>query len=383
MIKIDVISGFLGAGKTTLIKKLFESGFHGEKIVLIENEFGEIGIDGGFLKESGVKIKEINSGCICCSLVGDFSKSMKEVISMYQPNRIIVEPSGVGKLSDIVGAIVKVDAPLQLNILATVVDGPKCKVYLKNFGEFFINQVDAADTIIVNKVDKMDEEKLVEVVNIIKEKNPKANIITTPISELEPTKLLEILEEKVSLKDELIKQLQDEHEHDGCCHHHHDEEDEHECCHHHHDEEDEDEHECCHHHHHDEEDEDEHGCCHHHHDDEEDEDEHEHECCHHHHHHGHDADEVFTSWGMETPVAISKNELEKFLNALANDESLGVIIRAKGILKASDNEKWYYFDFVSGDYEIRLGSPDYTGRLCVIGSKIDEEKIKNLFDNRG
>ena len=386
MIKIDVISGFLGAGKTTLIKKLFESGFHGEKIVLIENEFGEIGIDGGFLKESGVKIKEINSGCICCSLVGDFSKSMKEVISMYQPDRIIVEPSGVGKLSDIVGAIVKVDAPLQLNILATVVDGPKCKVYLKNFGEFFINQVDAADTIIVNKVDKMDEEKLVEVVNIIKEKNPKANIITTPISELEPTKLLEILEEKVSLKDELIKQLQDEHEHDECCHHHHDEEDEdeHECCHHHHDEEDEDEHECCH-HHHDEEDEDEHehGCCHHHHDDEEDEDEHEHECCHHHHHHGHDADEVFTSWGMETPVAISKNELEKFLNALANDESLGVIIRAKGILKASDNEKWYYFDFVSGDYEIRLGSPDYTGRLCVIGSKIDEEKIKNLFDNRG
>ena len=339
MIKIDVISGFLGAGKTTLIKKLFESGFHGEKIVLIENEFGEIGIDGGFLKESGVKIKEINSGCICCSLVGDFSKSMKEVISMYQPDRIIVEPSGVGKLSDIVGAIVKVDAPLQLNILATVVDGPKCKVYLKNFGEFFINQVDAADTIIVNKVDKMDEEKLVEVVNIIKEKNPKANIITTPISELEPTKLLEILEEKVSLKDELIKQLQDEHEHDECCHHHHH--------------------------------------------DEEDEDEHEHECCHHHHHHGHDADEVFTSWGMETPVAISKNELEKFLNALANDESLGVIIRAKGILKASDNEKWYYFDFVSGDYEIRLGSPDYTGRLCVIGSKIDEEKIKNLFDNRG
>ena len=403
MIKIDVISGFLGAGKTTLIKKLFESGFHGEKIVLIENEFGEIGIDGGFLKESGVKIKEINSGCICCSLVGDFSKSMKEVISMYQPDRIIVEPSGVGKLSDIVGAIVKVDAPLQLNILATVVDGPKCKVYLKNFGEFFINQVDAADTIIVNKVDKMDEEKLVEVVNIIKEKNPKANIITTPISELEPTKLLEILEEKVSLKDELIKQLQDEHEHDGCCHHHHDEEDEdeHECCHHHHHDEDEDEHECCHHHHHDEEDEDEHEhecchhhhddeededeheCCHHHHDDEEDEDEHEHECCHHHHHHGHDADEVFTSWGMETPVAISKNELEKFLNALANDESLGVIIRAKGILKASDNEKWYYFDFVSGDYEIRLGSPDYTGRLCVIGSKIDEEKIKNLFDNRG
>ena len=384
MIKIDVISGFLGAGKTTLIKKLFESGFHGEKIVLIENEFGEIGIDGGFLKESGVKIKEINSGCICCSLVGDFSKSMKEVISMYQPDRIIVEPSGVGKLSDIVGAIVKVDAPLQLNILATVVDGPKCKVYLKNFGEFFINQVDAADTIIVNKVDKMDEEKLVEVVNIIKEKNPKANIITTPISELEPTKLLEILEEKVSLKDELIKQLQDEHEHDECCHHHHDEEDEdeHECCHHHHDEEDEDEHGCCH-HHHDEEDEDEHECWHHHHDDEEDEDEHEHECCHHHHHHGHDADEVFTSWGMETPVAISKNELEKFLNALANDESLGVIIRAKGILKASDNEKWYYFDFVSGDYEIRLGSPDYTGRLCVIGSKIDEEKIKNLFDNRG
>ena len=342
MIKIDVISGFLGAGKTTLIKKLFESGFHGEKIVLIENEFGEIGIDGGFLKESGIEIKEINSGCICCSLVGDFSSSIKEIIEKFNPERIIVEPSGVGKLSDIINAIKEIEAEVKLNILATVVDGPKTKVYLKNFGEFFINQVDAADTVIINKIDKLNNEKLLEVVGLIKEKNPHANIITTPINSLTGDKLLSILEEKVSLKDELIKQMEEEHH--CCCHEHHHEH----------------EHECdCHEHHH----------------------EHEHECdCHEHHHH---ADEVFTSWGIETPIAISKTELEEFLNTLASSEDLGIIIRAKGILAASDNESWYYFDYVSGEYEIRLGSPDYTGRICVIGSKIDEHKIEELFYKRG
>ena len=353
MIKIDVISGFLGAGKTTLIKKLFESGFNGEKIVLIENEFGEIGIDGGFLKESGIEIKEINSGCICCSLVGDFASSITEIIEKFNPERIIVEPSGVGKLSDIINAIKEIEADVKLNILATVVDGAKAKVYLKNFGEFFINQVDAADTIIINKVDKLSDEKLLEVVNLIKDKNNHANIITTPIDALTGDKLLSILEEKVSLKEELIKQIEEEHDHDCCCHEHHHEHHEHDhdcCCHEHHE----------HHHEHD------HDCC-----------------CHEHHEHHHHADEVFTSWGIETPLSISKEDLEAFLNKLANSEDLGIIIRAKGILAASDNESWYYFDYVSGEYEIRLGSPDYTGRICVIGSKIDEHKIEELFYKRG
>ena len=379
MIKIDVISGFLGAGKTTLIKKLFESGFHGEKIVLIENEFGEIGIDGGFLKESGIEIKEINSGCICCSLVGDFSSSIKEIIEKFNPERIIVEPSGVGKLSDIINAIKEIEAEVKLNILATVVDGPKTKVYLKNFGEFFINQVDAADTVIINKIDKLNDEKLLEVVGLIKEKNSHANIITTPLDSLTGEKLLSILEEKASLKDELIRQMEEEHH--CCCHEHeHHHEHEHECCHeheHHH----EHDHDCCcheheHHHEHD------HDCCCHEH---EHHHEHDHECscgCHGHHDHHH-ADEVFTSWGIETPIAISKTELEEFLNRLGISEDLGIIIRAKGILAASDNESWYYFDYVSGEYEIRLGSPDYTGRICVIGSKIDEHKIEELFYKRG
>ena len=364
MIKIDVISGFLGAGKTTLIKKLFESGFNGEKIVLIENEFGEIGIDGGFLKESGIEIKEINSGCICCSLVGDFASSIKEIIEKFNPERIIVEPSGVGKLSDIINAIKEIEADVKLNILATVVDGSKAKVYLKNFGEFFINQVDAADTIIVNKIDKLSDEKLLEVVNLIKDKNSHANIITTPIDSLSGEKLLSILEEKASLKDELIKQIEQEHDHECCSHEHH--EHDHDCCSHEHHEHHEHDHDCCSHEHHE------------HH-------EHDHDCCchEHHEHHHHHADEVFTSWGIETPLPISKAELEKFLNTLANSEDLGIIIRAKGILAASDNESWYYFDYVSGEYEIRLGSPDYTGRICVIGSKIDEHKIEELFSKRG
>ncbi len=407
MVKIDVISGFLGAGKTTLIKKLFESGFGGDKIVLIENEFGEIGIDGGFLKESGIEIKEINSGCICCSLVGDFATSMKEVISTYQPDRIIVEPSGVGKLSDIINAIKEVDEDLKLNILATVVDGSKAKVYLKNFGEFFINQVDSADTVIINKVDKLDDAKMVEVVNLIKEKNPHANIITTPLNELSGQKLLEILEEKASLAELLIEELKHEHNEHCGCHHHHEEHDEHCGCHHHHEEDHEhDEHCGCHHHHeehnehcgchHHHEEHDEHCGCHHHHEEDHEHDEHcgchhhheehdEHCGCHHHHEEGHHhhADEVFTSWGLETPLAISRSELEKFLNILSSDESLGVVIRAKGILKASDSENWYYFDYVSGDYEIRFGSPDYTGRICVIGSKLNEQKIEELFLRRG
>ena len=416
MIKVDVISGFLGAGKTTLIKKIFESVLKKEKVVLIENEFGEVGVDSTFLKESGIQIKEINAGCICCSLVGDFSSSMSEVIERYNPERIIIEPSGVGKLSDIVNAILKLQEKLQINILATVVDGPKTKMYLKNFGEFFNNQVEAANTIIISKVDKMQESQILEVVELVKEKNDHATIITTAINDLDSENLVKVLEEKVSLKEDLLKEMAfvSEHEdddHECCCHHHHDEdedEDEHECCHHHHhdEDEDEDEHECCHHHHHDEdEDEDEHECCHHHHHDEdedeeehecchhhhhdEDDDEDEHECCHHHdhehehehhhHHHHHDADEVFQSWGEETPKSVSKDELERFLHALANDESLGIIVRSKGVLKANDNDKWYYYDFVSGDYEIRLGNPDYTGRLVVIGSNLDEHKIRDLF----
>ena len=402
MIKIDVISGFLGAGKTTLIKKLFESKkFKQEKIVIIENEFGEIGIDGAFLKDSGVQIKEINAGCICCSLVGDFESSIKELVEKFSPDRIIIEPSGVGKLSDIIGAINKVNGlDLEINILATVVDASKTKIYLKNFGEFFNNQVKAADTIVVGKVDKVNDDKLQEAVDCIKAVNPNANIITTAISALDGDKIVAFLEEKASLREELLEQLKKEHEegeHEH--HHHHHHEDGEECCchHHHHDDDDDDddddeEHEhhhhhedgeecCCHHHHHDEDDDD---------DDDEDEHEHhhEHECCHHdhdhehhhHHHHGHDADEIFESCGMETAKSYTKQELESILDVLCDENAgIGIILRSKGILKAADNDKWYYFDLVAGDYEIRLGDPDYTGRAVVIGSKIDEEKIKDLF----
>lgn len=389
MIKIDVISGFLGAGKTTLIKKLFESRLKNEKVVLIENEFGEIGVDGAFLKDSGVEIKEINSGCICCSLVGDFSKSMKEIVEKFAPDRIIIEPSGVGKLSDIIKAIEKVEEPLKINIVATVVDGGKCKMYFKNFGEFYDDQIKQANTVIVSKTDKLSEEKTLAAVELIKSLNPKVTVVTTPVVELEPDKLLDVLEGDVANVDELLKSLaidhDDEDEHDHCCHHHHDDdnEDEHEhCCHHHHDDDDDDDDDdhdhYCHHHHDDDDDddEDEHDhCCHHHHND--DEDEHEH---HHHHHHGHDADEVFTSWGEETPVAFSYDELDKILSALCEENSdLGIILRAKGVVKAKDDAKWYYFDLVAGEYEIRKGEPDYTGRVCVIGSKINEEKIAKLF----
>lgn len=375
MIKIDVISGFLGAGKTTLIKKLFESKLKNEKVVLIENEFGEIGVDGSFLKNSGVQIKEINSGCICCSLVGDFSKSMKELVENYAPDRIIIEPSGVGKLSDIIKAIEKVDEPLKINIVATVVDGGKCKMYYKNFGEFYDDQVKQANTIIISKADKLTNDKVLAAVELIKSLNPHATVVTTPVTELEADKLLEVLEGDTHNVDALLKSLElDEHDaHDHCCHHEHDDDDEDEhdhCCHHDHDDDDEDEHEHDH-------------CCHHDHDDE-DEDEHDH-CCHHEHgehehHHHHHADEVFTSWGVETPVSFTKEKLEAALKTLCDENAgLGVILRAKGVVKAADNGKWYYFDLVAGDYEIRLGEPDYTGKICVIGSKIDEKKIENLF----
>ena len=388
MIKIDVISGFLGAGKTTLIKKLFASDLKNEKVVLIENEFGEIGVDGAFLKDSGVQIKEINSGCICCSLVGDFSKSMKEIVEKFSPDRIIIEPSGVGKLSDIIKAIEKVEEPLKINIVATVVDGGKCKMYFKNFGEFYDDQIKQANTVIVSKTDKLGEEKILAAVELIKSLNPHATIVTTPVTELEPNKLLSVLEGDVNNVDSLLESLKAERDDDDdddddddhcCCHHHHhhdddeDDDDHDNCCHHHHD--DDEEHEHHHHHHDDDEDDDDHDhCCHHHHDDEE---EHEH---HHHHHHGHDADEVFTSWGEETPVAFSHDELDAILRKLCEEDSgLGVILRSKGVVKAKDNEKWYYFDLVAGEYEIRLGEPDYTGKVCVIGSKINEEKIAALF----
>ena len=403
MIKIDVISGFLGAGKTTLIKKLFESKkFKNEKIVIIENEFGEIGIDGAFLKDSGVQIKEINAGCICCSLVGDFETSIKELVATYSPDRIIIEPSGVGKLSDIIGAINKVQGlDLEINILATVVDAAKTKLYLKNFGEFFNNQVKAADTIVVGKVDKVNEDKLQEAVNAIKSVNPNANIITTAISDLDGDKIVMFLEEKASLREELLAQLQKEHEEEHEHHHHHHHEDGEECCcghHHHHDDDDDDDEEEEHEHHHHHDDDEEHECCHHHHhhdedDDDDDEDEHEHhhhdhdeeghEHHHHHHHHGHDADEIFESWGTETARSYTKAELSGILDTLCDDNAgLGIILRSKGIVKASDADKWYYFDLVAGDYDIRFGEPDYTGRVVVIGSKIDEEKIENLFSKK-
>ena len=398
MIKIDIISGFLGAGKTTLIKKLFQNGFNGEKVVLIENEFGDISIDSGFLKDSGVKIKEINAGCICCSLVGDFETAIKDLVNQFHPDRIIIEPSGVGKLSDIINAVEKVKLnDLNLNILATVVDGKKAKMYLKNFGEFFLNQIEAANTVIISKTENLSEEQIDELINIIKEHNEHANIITTNISLLSSDTLLKTLESHRGTE-EIIKQAEHEHhhshdhdDHNCCCHHHDHDEDEDECCHHH----DEDEHDCCHHHDEDEcchHDEDDHDCCCHHHDHDEDEhecchhDEDEHDCCCHHHdeeghhHHHHDADEVFTSWGIETAKSVSKEELSNFLNSLY-DESLGLIVRCKGILKAKDNEKWYYFDYVSGEVEIRLGEPDYTGRIVVIGSKINKEKISSMFKN--
>ena len=406
MTKIDILSGFLGAGKTTLIKKLIEEAFEGEKLVLIENEFGEIGIDGGFLKDAGVEITEMNSGCICCSLVGDFGTALKQVIDDYTPDRVIIEPSGVGKLSDVIKAVedVKTTAEVVINSATTVVDAVKCRMYMKNFGEFFNNQVENAGTIVLSRTQNVSDSKVEYVVNLLREHNKGVTIITTPWDDIDGKTILEAMEHSNTLDTMLedIKHAQYDHEHEECCHHEHDHEHHHEheeCCHHEHDHEHHHEHEeCCHHehdhehhheHHHEHEE-----CCHHEHDHEH---HHEHEeCCHHehdhehHHEHGeectcgchghHHADEVFTSWGQETASKYSEAELNNILEELSGEDAkYGNILRAKGIIASSETDDWLYFDLVPGEYEIRKGKPDYTGKLCVIGSELKEEDIKRLF----
>ena len=367
--KIDIISGFLGAGKTTLIKKLLKEAFADEQVVLIENEFGEIGIDGGFLKEAGIQIREMNSGCICCSLVGDFGTSLKEVVEKYHPDRILIEPSGVGKLSDVIKAVqgVQGDVDIVLNSYTTVVDAKKCKMYMRNFGEFFNNQVEYAGAVIMSRTDIVDEKKAQQAMELLRKINGKAAIITTPIEKLDGKKILEVMEKPVSLADEMMEEevcpecghVHEHHHHDhdhecGCGHDHEEYE------HHHHDHD----HECgCGHDHEEHE--------HHHHD-------HDHECgCGHDHHHHH-ADEVFTSWGRETIRKYSQNELKEMLDALSASEDYGIILRAKGMLPAEDGT-WIYFDMVPEETEIREGAPEYTGRLCVIGSKLKEDKLAELF----
>ena len=437
MVKIDIISGFLGAGKTTLIKKLLKEAFEGEQVVLIENEFGEIGIDGGFLKDAGIEIREMNSGCICCSLVGDFGASLKEVVEKYHPDRILIEPSGVGKLSDVIKAVqgVEEDVDIQLNSYTTVVDAKKCKMYMRNFGEFFDNQVQYAGAIIMSRTDIVDEKKAMESMELLRSINEKAAIITTPIEKLDGKKILEVMEHPVSLADELLKEEHEHHhhhDHDDECdcghdhdheHHHHDHDEECNCGHdhdhehhhhdhdeecgcghdhdheHHHDHDDEcgcgHDHDHEHHHHHDHDDEcgcgHDHDHEHHHHDHDEcgcghdhDHEHHHHDhddecgCGHHHDHHHHHADEVFTSWGRETIKKFTREGLEKMLESLSASEEYGVILRAKGMLPAEDGT-WIYFDMVPEETEIREGSPEYTGRLCVIGSKLNEEKLAKLF----
>ena len=391
MAKIDIISGFLGAGKTTLIKKLIKETFKDEKVVLIENEFGEIGIDGGFLKEAGIQVNELNSGCICCSLVGDFGKALKQVVEQYSPDRIIIEPSGVGKLSDVIKAVQNAAkyVDLTLNSATTVADVSKTKMYIKNFGEFFLNQIEAAGTIVLSRTQNVDEAKLLEVVNMIKEKNSEARIITTPWDDISGQVILDAIEHSSKVEDIMNNFKLEEHHHDDedeeehehhHHHHHHDEDecDDPECeCHHHHHDDDEEEHEHHHHHHHHDEDEcDDPECeCHHHHH-HDDEEEHEH----HHHHHHHHADEVFTSWGKETAAKYDEDELKTILDKLSqiDDNPYGIILRAKGIVPDKAN-KWHEFDLVPGEYEVREGAADYTGKLCVIGSKLDEEKIAELF----
>ena len=393
--KIDIFSGFLGAGKTTLIKKLIKEAFQGEKIVLIENEFGEIGIDGGFMREAGIQVNELNSGCICCSLVGDFREALKKVVETYHPDRILIEPSGVGKLSDVTRAVEGVGEtlPVSLNSFVTVADVNKVKMYMKNFGEFYDDQISHASCIILSRTGSADEKKVAAAVALIQEKNPTATIVTTDWNELTGAQIVSVMDGKRDLVAELLSEAQaanaahadeDEEEHH---HHHHDhDEDGHECCHHHHDhdddDDDEDEHE--HHHHHDEDDDHGHECCHHHHDhdDDDDDDEHEHhhdgECCcgHHHHHHDHDADEVFTSWGHETAHKYSHDELESILTTLDSGE-YGAVLRAKGIVDGGDT--WYEFDMVPGEHEIRTCGPDVTGKVCVIGSQLKEHEVEELF----
>lgn len=391
MTKIDIISGFLGAGKTTFIKKLLQEAISGEQVVLIENEFGEIGIDGGFLKDSGIEIREMNSGCICCSLVGDFGKSLSEVLTKYKPDRIIIEPSGVGKLSDVMKAVIDVSADMDvaLNSAVTIVDAAKCKMYMKNFGEFFNNQIENAGTVVLSRTDITDTAKIQKDVEMIREKNPKAAIVTTPLAELGGSQLLEIIEKRDTMLDDLLEEVRESHHHDHdddddcCCGHDHDHE------HHHHDHDEEEEHE--HHHHHDHDDD----CCcghdhEHHHDHDEEEHEHHHhhdhddDCCcghdhDHEHHHHHHADEVFTSWGMETIVPVTKDQLEDILKRLAETKEFGDVLRAKGMLPTENPGEWLYFDLVPEQYEIRDGKPDYTGKVCVIGASLKEEELNKVF----
>lgn len=331
MAKIDIISGFLGAGKTTLIKKLIAEAFQGEKLVIIENEFGEIGIDGGFLKESGIQITEMNSGCICCSLVGDFSKALKEVLEKYSPDRVIIEPSGVGKLSDVVKAVKNTGSTVNINSTAVVVDASKCKMYMKNYGEFYNNQVEYAGTIVLSRTQKISEEKLNTCLKLIREKNSEASVITTPWNDIDGKQILEAMEKINSLEKELVEE---EHHH----HHHHEDEEE---CH-------------CHEH------------------------EHEHEHDHHHDHHHHHADEVFTSWGIETAHKFTEEELQNIINKLSTEKSYGEVLRAKGIVQSTDGD-WFHFDIVPEETELRKGTADFTGRVCVIGSNLNEEAIKELF----
>ena len=440
MTKIDIVSGFLGAGKTTLIKKLLSEVFAGTKVVLIENEFGEIGIDGGFLKESGIEIREMNAGCICCSLVGDFGTSLKEVMETYAPERILIEPSGVGKLSDVMRAIndASEHTQMHLNSAVAVVDASKCKVYLKNFGEFFDNQIAYAGTIILSRTDKISQEKIDECVELLRALNKDATIITTPISQLDGKMILDTIEGTADLQKQLLEEVlasdeeedehehhhdEDEEEHEHHHHHHDEDEEEHEHHHHHHDE-DEEEHE--HHHHHHDEDEEEHEHHHHHHDEDEeehehhhhhDEDEEEHEHHHHHeeeeeesgvdedgdriyhthdyqeqhgghhhhhhqhHHHGHDADEVFGSWGMETPSRFTADEIRGILKELENEEKYGYVLRSKGMVPAPDGT-WIHFDYVPEESEVRTGAPDVTGKICVIGAKLDEAALEKLFKRK-
>ncbi len=421
MTKIDIISGFLGAGKTTLIKKLLKEALAGTKVVLIENEFGEIGIDGGFLKEAGIEITEMNSGCICCSLVGDFETSLKQVMEQYAPERILIEPSGVGKLSDVMRAIQNIadaDENMELNSAVTVVDATKAKVYIKNFGEFFINQIENAGTVILTRCDKADQAKIETAVELIREHNKKATIITTPLDQISGKEILDTFEGNNKLEAEMLKMIMEEEEHHH--HHHHDhgskkivkedgsvvyisggEDDDHECCCHHdhdHDEHDHDhDHECCHHHDHDHDEHEhehhhhdhdhDHECCHHH---DHDHDEHEHEHHHHdhdhdehehhhdHHHDHHDAADVFISWGMETPLKYTKEEIEQMLGKLEDEEAYGIVLRTKGVVPSTDGS-WIEFDYVPGEADVRSGAADVTGKFCVIGAELKEENLEKLF----
>ena len=402
MTKIDIFSGFLGAGKTTLIKKLIRESFAGQKVVLIENEFGEIGIDGGFLKESGIQINELNAGCICCSLVGDFRAALQQVVEQYHPDRIVIEPSGVGKLSDVTRAVEGVAEHLdvQLSSFVTVADVNKVKMYMKNFGEFYDDQISHASCIILSRTQNATEEKIAAAVAMLREKNPTATIVTTPWDALTGEQILKAMSTKDDFKAELIAmaaKANEEHAHEDeeeeHEHHHHDHEEEHDheghCCHHHHDHDEEDEHDheghCCHHHDHDEEDEHDHEghCCHHHHDHDEEEHEHHHDadghcCCgHHHHHHDHDADEVFTSWGVETAKKFTKADIEHALTEL-DTGAYGMILRSKGIVDGGA-DGWLEFDYVPGEWEVRARGADVGGKLVVIGSKLDEKAIANLF----